>query len=383
MTTRLATAKRLGAVLIAVAVVLAAAAIVGQAPEIFGAEPEEPEASIEFEDQTGNGTDVTIDAVETSDGGFVVITDGAGETVAVSEYVEAGDHENVTVAAGAADEEGEAELFGQLTATVHRDTDGNESYDYDETDGEADVPYLEDGYPVSDTATITRADRSGGPGNDSFVVESLDAPATAGTNETIEVAAEIRNPTDFENRQRVEFRLDGAVLERRVLDLSADESREVTFEIDLAGAEPGTHTIGVYTAGDGELSEIDLAYEGEPRVAVVAANASSVTVDAALPEAGFVAVENDSGETIGTGGELDPGEHGNVTVGFDRAVEENETLTATLLAGDPTDPEAATPFAVDGDPVEATFTVGDAGTDADADGAGNESASNESDADGA
>ncbi|MFC6716113.1 CARDB domain-containing protein [Natrialbaceae archaeon GCM10025810] len=351
------TIKRVGAIVIALGIVLAAGLVVGQAPSIFGVD-DEPTASITFEDQRGNGSSVTVEDVRLSEGGFVVVQDGSGETVAVSEYLEPGEHDTVTIEA----DESEGELLGRLTATAHRDTTDDEEYAYNETDGEEDRPYLEDGYPVSDTATVTAEDSASSEEfDDSFVVESMDAPSSATTNETINVTAEIRNPNEYRDQQPVEFRLDGRVLEEQVLDLDPEESQEVTFEADTSGTEPGNRTLGVYTDGDGELAEIDLEFHTDPDVTVTDANASTAQVDAAIPEEGFVAVE-DNDTVVGTSEELEPGEHENVTVEFDEDVDEDAELTASLYAGDPDELEDgdAEPIEDDeGEPISTTFSPAD------------------------
>ncbi|WP_226482091.1 DUF7282 domain-containing protein [Natrinema amylolyticum] len=348
------TLKRIVAILIAIAIVLAAGIVVGQAPAIFGVE-EDPEASITFEDQQGEGTNVTIREVSLSDGGYVVLTDGGDEPLAVSERLEAGTHENVTIER---EDDSTRELVGQLTATVHRDT-GDDQFAYYETDGEEDHPYLEDGFPVSDTATVTTTEENAL--GDSFAVESIDAPPTATTNETIQVNATIRNPTEFQTQQSVTVRIDGAVFERRVLELEGGESRTVTFETDTSGAPPGNRTIGVYTDGDGAVAEIDLAFHTDPSVTVDNASAERVTVGAAIPERGFVAVEQ-NGSVVGTSGRLEPGEHENVTVDLSEnaSIAESDELTATLYAGDPSDVDSASPIEFEGDPVRTTFTIGGA-----------------------
>ncbi|MFC4540660.1 CARDB domain-containing protein [Halosolutus amylolyticus] len=355
------TLKRIVAILIAILVVLAAGIVVGQAPAIFGVD-EDPEASITFEDQQGNGTSVEIAEVSLSDGGFVVITDGGEEPLVVSEYLESGTHENVTIERA----EGGPELVGQMTATVHRDTDDDETYTYGESDGEEDRPYLADGFPVSDTATVTTAD-DGGPFSDSFLVESIDAPAQATTNETIEVVAEVRNPTEFATQQNVDIRIDGRVIERQVVDLDAGESREVTFSLDTTGLSPGERTVGVYTDGDGALADIVLEFHTDPSVSVVDADDDGVTVDVAIPEEGFVAIE-DGDTVVGTSEGLDPGEYANVTAEFDEnaTVDEDAELTATLYAGDPGEVDAASPIEYENEPVETTFTIADARAETDA-----------------
>ncbi|WP_226004728.1 DUF7282 domain-containing protein [Natrinema salinisoli] len=362
------TLKRIIAILIAIAVVLAAGIIVGQAPAIFGVE-QDPEASITFEDQQGDGTNVTIQSVSLSDGGYVVITGSGGETLAVSDRLESGSHENVTVER---DDEAPRELVGQLTATVHRDTSEQDGYAYEATDGEEDRPYLEDGFPVSDTATVTTSEEP--IGGDSFVVDSIDAPANATTNETIELSAEIRNPTEFQTQQAITVRIDGAVFERQVLELEGGESRTVTFETDTSGAAPGNRTIGVYTDADGAVAPIELEFHTDPSVTVDDAGNESVTVAAAIPETGFVAVER-NGTVLGTSGELEPGEHENVTVDLSEnaSVAEDDELTATLYGGAPGDVDSASPIEHEGEPVRTTFTLADAG-DGSSDGStGNES----------
>ncbi len=351
------TLKRILAVVAAIVIVLAAGVLVGQAPAIFGVD-EDPTAEITFEDQHGDGDQVVIDEVTLSEGGFVVITDG-DERLAVSAYLGAGTHENVTI-----ESEADGDLVGQLTATVHQETTDDESFAYDETDGEEDQPYLQDGFPVSATATVTTDEEP--VADDSFVVESIDAPATATTNETIEVTGEVRNPTELTTQQTVAFRLDGEVIERQILELDAEENQTVTFEIDTAGMPPGNQTIGIYTDSDAELTELELEFHTDPGVTIVDADTQSATVDTAIPEPGFVAITDDD-TVIGTSDELDPGEHSNVTIEFDESVDEDQTLTAVLASGDPGDPEAATPIEVDGDPVETPFTIADVADADDAD----------------
>ncbi|RQG93280.1 DUF4179 domain-containing protein [Natrarchaeobius halalkaliphilus] len=346
------TLKRIVGILIAIAIVLAAGIIVGQAPAIFGVE-QDLEASIEFEDQRGDGTNVTIDEVSVSDGGFVVVTDGGSDPIAVSEYLASGTHENVTVEV---DEDDEPELIGQLTATVHRDTTDDETYAYEETDGQEDHPYQEAGFPVSDTATVTTTGDDAL--TDSFLVESLETPTQALTNETIEITAEIRNPTDRETQQSIDFRVGGTVIEQQALELDGGESREVTFEINTTGASPGEQTIGVYTDGDGAIETIELEFHTDPAVDVVDAADENVTTEVAIPADGFVAVE-DNESLIGTSEELGPGEHENVTVALEESVDDDDELTAVLYEGDPEAPDEASAIEHDNETVEVEFTVAD------------------------
>ena len=213
---------------------------------------------------------------------------------------------------------------------------------------------------MSDTATVTIDDGDTELVDDSFRVESITAPATATTNETIEVTAEITNPTDLDAQQNVELRLDGAVLDQQVLDLDAEESQDVSFEIDTNGHAPGERSIGVYTDGDGDLAEIDLEFHTDPSVEIVGADDDGAVADVAIPEEGFVVV-TDNETVVGTSEQLDPGEHSNVTVEFDETVTADEELTATLVPGDPDDEdvETAPPIEFEDDPIETTFTIAD------------------------
>ncbi|THE63862.1 DUF4179 domain-containing protein [Salinadaptatus halalkaliphilus] len=355
----LGTVKRIVAILLAIAIVLAAGVIVGQAPALFGVE-EELEASIEFEDQHGEGENVTVAEVALSDGGFVVITDDDGQPLAVSDYLEAGSHENVTVERN--EDADDTELLGRLTATVHQDTTDDESYAYAQTDGTEDHPYLENGFPVTDTATVTTTDDEGLV-TDSFTVDAVDGPSTVTTNETPTIVADISNPTDLQSQQPIEFRIDGQLVEQQTLDLEAGESREIAAEIDMRSVHPGERTIGVYTDGDGMLVSIDVEFHAEPMVAVREASDESVTVDAAIPAAGFVAIEhNETDETLGTSASLEPGEHDDIRISLDEnaTIEADDELRAVLYEGDPDDLEAATVIEDDdGDPVEATITLED------------------------
>jgi len=100
--------------------------------------PDDPTASITFQDQESDGTTVVINQVQLSNGGYVEITDGEGTVLGQSETLTAGTYENVEVTLSPVLEESQ-----ELTATVY------------ESSGD---PYLEDGEPVSDTAFITVAD---------------------------------------------------------------------------------------------------------------------------------------------------------------------------------------------------------------------------------
>ena len=356
------------AILIAVGIVVGVGVFVGQAPAIFGADVEDdPTASITFEDQDGNGTSVEIQNVSLSEGGFVVVTDEDGDVLASSDYLSAGDHENVTVEAG---EESERELLGRLTATAYHDRtdDGEFRPDPDDEEVAGDRPYVVDGYPVEETAMVTDGDRPADAPADSFVAETITGPSEATTTETVSFEGEIRNPTENELRQHVEFRIDGQLVERQVLTLGADESRELTIEVDLVNVEEGNAIYGLYTSEDGVHGEIDVEYDGPPSVSIIDADNETVSVDAGLPDGGFVAIEDADGDVVGTSDELDAGVHEAVSIEIDTAGD--DTLTAVAYEGDPDDVDGATAYEDDdGDRItdEVALVDDEDADDADAD----------------
>lgn len=127
--------------------------------------PEAP-ASVTFDDVTvQNGTTtVTVDSVSLDDGGFVVIhdsnisTDGAiPSAIGASAYLEPGTTENVTVELERPITENET-----LIAMAHRDTNGNETYDFVTSGGQADGPYTFGGSAVVDSASVTVEADAGG-----------------------------------------------------------------------------------------------------------------------------------------------------------------------------------------------------------------------------
>lgn len=108
-------------------------------------------------DQTSDGSTVTVDSVTVHDGGFVTIHDGTlldGETFGSvrgsSDYLAPGTHEDVTVQL-----DDPYEQDGTAIAMPHRDTDGDESYDFVSSDGADDGPYVAGGDIVLASAALT------------------------------------------------------------------------------------------------------------------------------------------------------------------------------------------------------------------------------------
>ena len=119
-------------------------------------------ATVNFKNQETNGEFVEVDQVVLSEGGFVAIHDtrlldgqAAASVIGITDYLTPGEHQNVRaelfdVDGGDFDGQEELEETQPLIAMPHRDTDGDEEYDFVETGGEEDGPYFRVGQPTID-----------------------------------------------------------------------------------------------------------------------------------------------------------------------------------------------------------------------------------------
>jgi hypothetical protein len=136
----------------------------GDEDEPATATDQQQTASISFTTIGSDGKSIGVDSAFLPDGGFVAIH---GEefihggfvenTLAVSNYLEPGLHEPVipfdthpSVGPTPAD----FKLSQRLTAVLHRDTNGDERFDFAASDGEVDGPYTADGAPVADDSFV-------------------------------------------------------------------------------------------------------------------------------------------------------------------------------------------------------------------------------------
>jgi uncharacterized cupredoxin-like copper-binding protein len=159
----------------------------------------EAAANATFSNQTSNGSAVVIDSVNIPGGGFIALVQADENetleglvrdpenrsTVGVSEYLEAGEHQNVTVqfnesAVGERDEM-------EMVAALHQDTNDNEEYDFNSSDGGEDTLYTLQGEPLTDSATVTFT-----TDEDAEVTTEMETE-TATENETNEAATETNN----------------------------------------------------------------------------------------------------------------------------------------------------------------------------------------------
>ncbi|SFL11514.1 Tat (twin-arginine translocation) pathway signal sequence [Halogranum rubrum] len=148
---------------------LTVAAATGAAATLGGtavAQQSSDTATVTFDDQTTGGKTVTVQSTTLPEGGYVAIHDARLQegkalesVVGVSAYLDAGTHENVEVTLfdveGAEFEMGMLDEDQPLIAMPHRETNGNETYEFVASGGEDDGPYTADGGAVVDDAAVT------------------------------------------------------------------------------------------------------------------------------------------------------------------------------------------------------------------------------------
>lgn len=101
-------------------------------------------ADVSVDDQTG-AESVTVAEATLPDGGFVVVYNASGRIVGVSEYLESGTHEDVTL------EVSPALSRSQVVVGEVRNDDGDETFN-----ASADQPYTnENGQPIGEAGYVT------------------------------------------------------------------------------------------------------------------------------------------------------------------------------------------------------------------------------------
>ncbi|WP_313690956.1 DUF7282 domain-containing protein [Halorarum halobium] len=365
-------------------------------------------ARLNVSDQPAADT-VVVDDATLSAGGFVAIHSDefspedveAGTLrdgiLGVSEYVEPGADGELTV-------ELNESVNGSTTvfAVAYRDTDGDGEFEYVDSGGEVDAPYLEDELPVFEQVELL------GPDTNETQNVTDDGP----TDATADASLEVGNQTDDGTTLTVEnasATTEFAVTVDRngtVLNESEPVAANGTFAGPLVLDPPlggnATLTVAVVDAGNGsELATETISYtvaettDAEPNATVSfgnqTTNGTAVTVDSVtLPDGGFVAIrdatggDDGAGLIIGVSAYLDAGTSGNVSVELTDPLTENRSLLAVAyrdadgngtLDVPVTNDSADGPYLDAGEPVtdEAFVTV--LGTET----ADNETAANETD----
>jgi hypothetical protein len=123
-------------------------------------------AAVTFNDQTTDGSTVTVASANVPDGGFIAIHNSSlldgnvtGSVIGVSQKLDAGTYMNVEVSLytgvpGANFNQSALQEDQTLIAMPHKDTNGNGTYDFITSGGKKDGPYIQDGSAVIDKASI-------------------------------------------------------------------------------------------------------------------------------------------------------------------------------------------------------------------------------------
>ena len=166
-----------------------------------GAVAQDGNATLTFEDQSSTGNAVTVQQATLNDGGFVAVHTTAllngsvlDSVVGVSTYLDAGESEDVTVELDDSLDESQ-----QLIAVAYRDSDGDEAFDFVESQGATDGTYLNQNQQiVADAAQVTvEADAETTTTTEPTATETTTAePVETTTAEPVETTTEETTTTD-------------------------------------------------------------------------------------------------------------------------------------------------------------------------------------------
>jgi hypothetical protein len=338
-------------------------------------------ATVSFSGQTTDGTSVVVDRVELSEGGFVTIHDSSLLDGAVFEsirgtsaFLPAGVHENVRI-------ELDEPLTGDetLVPMAHRDTNDNQAYDFPETEGEADGPFLS----ASDEAVV--ADAQVELGEDAMV--SFDAQATGGTTVVVEdvfvpaggfvtlhdsslgdgaVLDSIRGTSTYLEpglHRNVVVRLDDPLASGDALFAMAhrDTNDNQAYDfLDTEGSADGPYT----SDGDIVMQRSNVTVAASVEFDRQSTDGTTVVVDQVdLSAGGFVTIHDSSlaagavFESVrGTSAYLEAGVHEDVVVELDEPISETRQLLA--MAHRDTDDDQAYEFVTSEGEDDGPYTAG-------------------------
>jgi PGF-CTERM protein len=311
-----------------------------------------PSATVSMADQPTTGDSVVVDRVVLSEGGFVTVHDASVTEGAVfesirgtSQYLSAGVHEDVRVSL-----EDPVTENTTLVPMAHRDTDGDQNYTFEESDGSADGPYTNADGAVVDTAAVTvgqnaMADMSDQvTGGSAVTVDSLYLPE--GGFVTIhdsslndgETFASVRGTSTYLEagyHTDVSVMLDSAVSNDTTLvamphmDTDGDESYDF---VTSDGADDGP-----YTDSDGIVTDAAaVTVSASVSMADQLSGGNNVVIDRVdMSEGGFVAMhdatllDGDTFDSVAGHSEyLEAGVHEDVVVTLDERLTSGQTLIA-------------------------------------------------------
>lgn len=209
----------------------------------------EGDAATRINDQVTTGNSVVVDFTRVDDGGFMTIHDSSlldGETIpsviGVSDYLEPGTYDDLVVELDDPLEEEDT-----LIAMPHRDTNDNEEYDFVETEGNEDGPYVFDGDPVVDDALVQVAEATVNFGNQATGSSTITREGATTPGVAVDVTA------NTESAVVVTYEDDGELVIAGLgvfgpEELDGEES--VVIPVEDAGGFPGEHVAHAIPTAD-------------------------------------------------------------------------------------------------------------------------------------
>ncbi|GAA0285091.1 DUF7282 domain-containing protein [Halobacterium noricense] len=345
-------------------------------------------ASVSAMNQTTGGHAATVDSVFLPDGGFVTVHDGSVTEGAVFEsirgtsmYLEPGLHRNVRVSLDDPYTED-----GTLVPMAHMDTNGDEAYTFEESEGSEDGPYTADGSAVVDTASATvsasvSVDHQQSDGH-TVVVDSVDLSepgfvtihdASLFTGESLGSVAGTSTYLEAGHHEDVEITLHDPINESQTVVAMPHVDSDGDQSYDFVTSEGSDD--GPFTANGGAV--VDTAHASVNAVTTISdqeSDGSTVVVDSVtLANGGFVTIHDGTladgavfDSVRGTSAYLAPGTHENVEVMLDSELDGETTVFAMAHAdsdGDETytfvesEGSADGPYVANGAPVMSSATV--------------------------
>ncbi|PSP85258.1 PGF-CTERM sorting domain-containing protein [Halobacteriales archaeon QS_6_64_34] len=304
-----------------------------------------PSATVSMSDQPTTGDSAVVDRVVLSEGGFVTIHDATVtedqtfESIrGTSQYLGAGVHEDVRVSLDEPVTENTT-----LVPMAHRDTDGDEAYTFEESNGSADVPYTTADGAVIDTAAVTVSETAMAnmsnqvTGGNSVTVDSVSVPeggfvtihdSTLTDGETF---ASVRGTSTYLEagyHTNVTVTLDSAVTNDTSLiampHMDTNDDQNYTFVESNGSAD------GPYTTDDGAVVDAaDVSISASVSMDDQLSGGNTVVVDTVdMSEGGFVAVHGPTGAVVGSSEYLEAGVHEDVPVTLDERLTSSQSLVA-------------------------------------------------------
>ena len=201
-------------------------------------------AAVKMDNQTSDGSSVTVDFARLDDGGFVTIHDDTlldgdalGSVRGTSDYLDSGTHEDVTVSL-------DDPVSGESTliAMPHRDTNGNQTYDFVSSEAGADGPYTDDSGAITNAASVQVVDASV-----TFPRQATASP-TFTQDEATSPGVVVNVSSNTESAVVVTYESNGDLVIAGLGVFGADAldgENPVTVAVEDAGGFPGDHTAHV------------------------------------------------------------------------------------------------------------------------------------------